>query len=150
MCAKTIADLAPPIDLAPLIDKARQARLRAYAPYSKFRVGAALAADDGGHYAGCNVENAAYPQGACAEAGAIAAMICGGGRRISALVVAANRPVPPCGGCLQKISEFAAADLPITLIGAQPGSDGDGDDPLWHHHRLGDFLPQAFTRKALS
>jgi cytidine deaminase len=106
------------IDLLPT---ALAARARAYAPYSKYRVGAALLADDGRVYAGCNVENAAYPVGTCAEAGAIAAMVAGGGRRIAAIVVVAEGPtlVAPCGACRQRIREFAADDTPVHL--ADPG-----------------------------
>jgi cytidine deaminase len=104
----------PSLDLLPA---ALAARARAYAPYSQYRVGAALLADDGRIYLGCNVENAAYPVGTCAEAGAIAAMVAGGARRIAAIVVAAEGPalVAPCGACRQRIREFAADDVPVHL-----------------------------------
>ena len=100
-----------------LIDTARQVRENAYAPYSKFKVGAALKAGSGTVYAGCNVENVAYPEGTCAEAGAIAAMIAGGDTRITELAVIADspKPVSPCGGCRQKIAEFADGDVVVTL-----------------------------------
>ena len=100
-----------------LIDTARQVRENAYAPYSKFKVGAALKAGSGTVYAGCNVENVAYPEGTCAEAGAIAAMIAGGDKRITELTVIADspKPVSPCGGCRQKIAEFADGDVVVTL-----------------------------------
>ena len=100
-----------------LIDTARQVRENAYAPYSKFKVGAALKAGSGTIYAGCNVENVAYPEGTCAEAGAIAAMIAGGDTRIAELTVIADspKPVSPCGGCRQKIAEFADGDVVVTL-----------------------------------
>ncbi|NBB97199.1 MAG: cytidine deaminase [Alphaproteobacteria bacterium] len=101
-----------------LEDAARDVRARAYVPYSKFKVGAALRAETGAVFTGCNVENVAYPEGTCAEAGAIAAMIAGGARRIAEIVVIADSPtpVPPCGGCRQKIAEFAGPDVPVTLL----------------------------------
>lgn len=101
-----------------LENAARAVRENAYAPYSGFKVGAALIDNTGAVVAGCNVENVAYPEGTCAEAGAIAAMIAGGGRRIVELVVIADSPtpVPPCGGCRQKIAEFARPDVPVTLL----------------------------------
>lgn len=104
-----------------LIEAALAARERAHAPYSGFKVGAALRAADGRIYAGCNVENAAYPEGTCAEAGAIAAMVLGGGGRIAEIVVAAvsDDPVPPCGGCRQKIAEFADPGTPVVMAGPE-------------------------------
>ena len=98
-----------------LFDAARTAFGRAYAPYSKFNVGAAILADNGRIYPGCNVENAAYPAGTCAEAGAIAAMVLGGGKRIAELVVvgAGDGLCTPCGACRQRIREFAAPETPI-------------------------------------
>ena len=92
-------------------------RARAHAPYSKFKVGAAIRTDTGAVYAGCNVENVAYPQGTCAEAGAIAAMVAAGETRITEVYVVAEapRPVPPCGGCRQKLAEFGAGDVPVTM-----------------------------------
>lgn len=101
-----------------LEDAARDVREMAYVPYSNFKVGAALRSDTGAVFVGCNVENVAYPEGTCAEAGAIAAMIAGGARRITELVVIADSPtpVPPCGGCRQKIAEFAGGDVPVTLV----------------------------------
>lgn len=100
-----------------LLDAARSVREYAYAPYSRFKVGAALRTVDGTIYKGCNVENVAYPEGTCAEAGAIAAMIAGGESQIAELAVIADSPtpVPPCGGCRQKIAEFAARDVSVTL-----------------------------------
>ena len=85
-----------------LLDAARAVRENAYAPYSRFKVGAALRATSGAVHLGCNVENVAYPEGTCAEAGAIAAMIAAGDTAIAELVVIADSPapVPPCGGCL--------------------------------------------------
>ncbi len=100
-----------------LLDEARAIHPRAYAPYSNFKVGAAIRAASGRVYVGVNVENAAYPEGTCAEAGAIAAMIAGGDTRIAEVAVIADcaEPVPPCGGCRQKLSEFAGGDCPVTM-----------------------------------
>ena len=100
-----------------LIDAAKAVRENAYAPYSKFKVGAALRAVSGTVYQGCNVENVAYPEGTCAEAGAIAAMIAGGDTEIAEIAVIADspKPVSPCGGCRQKIAEFAKGDVRVTL-----------------------------------
>ena len=98
-----------------LVAAARAARERAYAPYSHFQVGAALLDEHGRIHAGCNVENAAYPQGQCAEATAIGHLILAGGTRILAAAVAgvADQPVTPCGGCRQRLREFAGDDLPV-------------------------------------
>jgi len=98
-----------------LVTAARAARDMAYAPYSHFAVGAALLDELGRIHAGCNVENAAYPQGQCAEASAIAHLVLAGGRHILAAVVVgvADDPVTPCGGCRQRLREFAADDAPI-------------------------------------
>ena len=100
-----------------LLKPATDVRLRAYAPYSRFKVGAAIRATSGAIHVGCNVENVAYPEGTCAEAGAIAAMIAAGDTRIAEMVVIADspEPVPCCGGCRQKIAEFAAQDVKVTL-----------------------------------
>jgi cytidine deaminase len=99
------------IGLPALLDAARAAQEQAYAPYSRYSVGAALATPDGRVFAGCNVENAAYPSGTCAEAGAIAAMVAGGGREIADLVVVGDGEalITPCGNCRQRIREFANA-----------------------------------------
>lgn len=96
---------------------ARAVRENAYAPYSRFKVGAAVRAASGRVYVGCNVENVAYPEGTCAEAGAIAAMIAAGETRLTAVAVIADSPspVPPCGGCRQKLAEFGAGDVPVAL-----------------------------------
>ncbi|HAL76315.1 MAG TPA: cytidine deaminase [Rhodobacteraceae bacterium] len=92
-------------------------RENAYAPYSGFQVGVALMSSSGAIYTGVNVENAAYPEGTCAEAGAIARMIAAGDRKITAVYVVADgaEPVPPCGGCRQKLAEFSAPDVPVTM-----------------------------------
>ena len=100
-----------------LREAAAEVRLRAYAPYSQFKVGAALRATSGSVHVGCNVENVAFPEGTCAEAGAIAAMIAAGDMRIAEIHVIADSPdpVPPCGGCRQKIAEFADQSVRVTL-----------------------------------
>lgn len=121
-----------------LLQAATDVRLRAYAPYSRFKVGAALRTTTGATYVGCNVENVAYPEGTCAEAGAIAAMIAGGDGRIAEVVVIADspEPVPPCGGCRQKIAEFADADVLVTLCTT---------DGKQRSLTVGDLLPGVFT-----
>ncbi|MEM7615969.1 MAG: cytidine deaminase [Pseudomonadota bacterium] len=100
-----------------LFDEACRARANAHAPYSNFKVGAAVRSESGEVFVGCNVENVAYPEGTCAEAGAIAAMIAAGQTRIAEVLVVADSQVPvtPCGGCRQKLAEFAGAQVPITL-----------------------------------
>jgi cytidine deaminase len=104
-----------------LFEAARAVRERAHAPYSRFRVGAALVDEAGRLHAGCNVENAAYPVGNCAEAGAISAMIAGGGTRIAAILVLGDGPMPvtPCGACRQRIREFARPDTPVLAADPQ-------------------------------
>jgi cytidine deaminase len=102
-----------------LFDRALEARANAYVPYSGFRVGAAIRCPDGSVHAGCNVENVAYPEGTCAEAGAIAAMVVAGRTEIAEVVVVADSPEPvsPCGGCRQKLAEFARPETPVVLAG---------------------------------
>lgn len=92
-------------------------RENAHAPYSKFKVGAAIRTATGKIYVGCNVENVAYPEGTCAEAGAIAAMVAAGENDLAEVYVVAgsDMPVTPCGGCRQKLAEFGAGDLPVTM-----------------------------------
>lgn len=101
----------------PLEDAARAVRENAYAPYSQFKVGAALKTASGSVFSGCNVENVAYPEGTCAEAGAIAAMIAAGESEIAEVYVIADstEPVSPCGGCRQKLAEFSKGDVPVTM-----------------------------------
>lgn len=96
---------------------AQSVREMAYAPYSKFRVGAAIRATSGVIYTGCNVENVAYPEGTCAEAGAIAAMVAAGDTKINEVLVIADSPVPvsPCGGCRQKLAEFSDGEMVVTM-----------------------------------
>ena len=100
-----------------LKDIARSVWSNAYAPYSKFKVGVAIKTINGSIFSGVNVENAAYPEGTCAEAAAIAAMCATGQREIAEVYVIAdcNEPVPPCGGCRQKLAEFSKPDVPVTM-----------------------------------
>lgn len=112
--------MAATAELPQLIEAARAARENAHAPYSNFKVGAAILGESGRIFAGCNVENAAYPQGQCAESSAIGAMVTAGDRRIRAIVVmggeaGAEEICTPCGGCRQRIREFASPDTPIHI-----------------------------------
>lgn len=123
--------------LQALVDAARVVRAHAHAPYSKFQVGAAVLDEQGRIHAGCNVENAAYPQGWCAETSALAHLVAAGGRRVLALAVVgvADDPVTPCGGCRQKLREFAADDCPVWVADLQ-------DVRL--QTTLGTLLPHSF------
>ena len=125
--------------MAQLIDAARAARERAYAPYSKFAVGAALLDEHGRVHAGCNIENAAYPQGQCAEASALAHLVLAGGTRVLAAVVVgvADAPVTPCGGCRQKLREFADDDTPVWAADLQA---------VRGRYTLGELLPASSAR----
>src|SRR3954466_8378380 len=120
-----------------MIDLARLMMSRAYAPYSHFHVGAVVRGNSGKLYGGCNVENAAYPQGLCAEASAIAAMVAAGQKRILECVVVGPGPevITPCGGCRQKLREFAGDDLPVHLC---------GPDGLHRTVTLGQLFPMSF------
>ena len=120
-----------------LLHLARRMMLHAHAPYSKFHVGAAVRGEDGSIHGGCNVENVAYPQGLCAEAGAIAALVAAGQKRVLECVVIGPGPevITPCGGCRQKLREFASDDLPIHLC---------GPDGLHRTVTLGQLLPMSF------
>ena len=104
-----------------LFAEARAAQARGYAPYSRFKVGAALRTPSGAIYAGCNVENAAYPEGACAEANAIGAMVAAGERRIVDILVFGDGEAlcAPCGGCRQRIREFADANTRVHVAGPE-------------------------------
>jgi homotetrameric cytidine deaminase len=119
-----------------LVDLARSAMARAYAPYSHFQVGVALRDEVGALHAGANVENSSYPQGACAEASAIGALVAAGGRQIrEAVVMADTELIVPCGGCCQRLSEFAASETPIHLA---------GPEGIRRTVTLGELLPLAF------
>jgi cytidine deaminase len=104
-----------------LFAAAKAAQAQAYAPYSRFKVGAAVLTPSGAVFSGCNVENAAYPQGACAEAGAIGAMALAGERRIAEILVVGDGEglCTPCGGCRQRIREFADASTRVHVAGPQ-------------------------------
>ena len=100
-----------------LFNLASSAAANAYAPYSQFKVGAAILSSSGNFYSGCNVENISYPVGTCAEAGAIAAMLNGGDNKIAEILIYADSKalISPCGACRQRIAEFASADTKIHL-----------------------------------
>lgn len=123
--------------LVALFDAALLAQARAYAPYSRFRVGAALLDDKGCIHAGCNVENAAYPVGSCAETGAISAMVAGGGTRIMAILILGDGGalVTPCGACRQRIREFGRGNTSIHI------ADTTG---LRARFTLDELLPASF------
>jgi cytidine deaminase len=129
--------------LEELFAAAKAAQATAYAPYSRFKVGAAIATPDGRIFIGCNVENAAYPVGTCAEAGAIAAMLAGGERRIDAIVVLGEGEnlCTPCGGCRQRIREFAAFDTPVHVA---------GPEGVRRSFALDELLPYSFGPDNLS
>ena len=122
-------------------ERAFAAMERAYAPYSKFRVGAALLSSDGSVTEGCNVENAAFPSGMCAERGAVASAVARGNRSFTAVLIAteADAPTPPCGMCRQVLEEFAPQMLVISAT-------RDGREARW---KLDELLPQAFTPHSL-
>ena len=120
-----------------LVHAAIAARANAYAPYSHHLVGAAVLDENGAVHVGCNVENAAYPEGTCAEAAAISAMVITGGRRIMAIAVAGPGPhlCTPCGGCRQKIREFADSSTPVLVC---------GPDGLESEFTVDGLLPASF------
>jgi homotetrameric cytidine deaminase len=126
-----------------LLAMARAAATRAYAPYSDFPVGAAVRTEDGRRYAGANVENSAYPQGQCAEASALGAMVAGGGGRVVEVVVAApsEQECPPCGGCRQRLREFTPDDAPIHLADMER---------VRRTTSLGELLPLSFGPEHLA
>lgn len=128
-----------------LLRAASDARGKAYAPYSGFPVGAAVLSEGGTVYAGCNVENASYPVGTCAEAGAIAAMVAAGERRLSAvLILGGDDPggLAPCGACRQRILEFAAPGAVVHCAGPRGvGRTIAVADLLPHAFAAGDLRP---------
>jgi cytidine deaminase len=126
-----------------LLRAALTARDHAHAPYSGFKVGAALRASDGTIHAGCNVENAAFPQGQCAEATAIGVMVAAGAVRIAEILVVADGPetVSPCGGCRQRLVEFADPATPVHLA---------GPEGVRATVTLGELLPRAFGWRQVS
>lgn len=126
-----------------LFEAAKSVRENAHAPYSRFKVGAALRSSYGHIFTGCNVENVAYPEGTCAEAGAIAAMVAAGHSEIQELWVIADSPNPvtPCGGCRQKIAEFAGEEVEVVMAGL-------AGERL--RMRISDLLPGAFATTHLA
>jgi cytidine deaminase len=127
-----------------LIAAAKSARLKAYAPYSKFLVGAAVRDERGQIHGGCNIENAAYPQGWCAETSAIAAMVLSGGKAIAEMAVIGTGDLlcTPCGGCRQKIREFAKGNMKIHMCGE--------DGKLKQTFTLDELLPSSFGPENLA
>jgi cytidine deaminase len=123
-----------------LFDRAKQARARAYAPYSRFPVGAAVRAASGAVFSGANVENAAYPLGVCAETAAIAAMVAGGEREIREILVLGPKRIAPCGACRQRIREFANGAVLVYLA---------DDSGTCSRYALAELLPHAFGPEAL-
>lgn len=129
--------------LADLFEAARAVREKAHAPYSRFKVGAAIRGRSGRIYPGCNVENAAYPVGACAEGGAISAMVAAGETAIAEILVLgwtdAHPDAPglttPCGGCRQRIREFATPSTPIHVA---------GPEGIRRSFTLDELLPESF------
>lgn len=126
-----------------LIAAALEARQRAYAPYSEFKVGAALRDETGRIHQGCNVENAAYPEGVCAEAAALAAMALSGARRCVEMAILAEGDLllTPCGGCRQKLREFGGDEMRILSC--------DGSGEVRRVFLLGELLPFAFGPEQL-
>ena len=127
-------------DLNSLRDAAEAVRRHAYARYSGFHVGAALVDEHGQVHVGANVENAAYPLGSCAEANAIGAMVSAGGRHIKTILVVGGREqleaCTPCGGCRQRIAEFADQDTDIVML------DQSGE---LIHFSIDTLLPASFS-----
>ena len=123
-----------------LVEAARAARVHAHAPYSRYRVGAAVQAEDGRIFAGCNVENASYGLTICAERAAVFKAVSEGARRIVGVAVAASRsPDPaPCGACRQVLAEFADAQTPVWIVPTRRGAAP-------RRVRLGRLLPMAFA-----
>ncbi|OLP52632.1 cytidine deaminase [Rhizobium rhizosphaerae] len=121
-----------------LFSAARAAMAKAHAPYSKFPVGAAILAEDGATYAGANIENLSFPEGWCAETTAISHMVMGGGKRIKAVAVVAEKLAlcPPCGGCRQRLAEFSGPDTLVFLC------DEAG---VQKRMRMDELLPHAFA-----
>ncbi len=128
-----------PVDHEQLIEAAKKARQNAYAPYSNYFVGAAIVDDRGGIYTGCNVENAAYPEGNCAEANAIGAMVTAGGKKISVIAAVGGGDAlefcTPCGGCRQSILEFSDENTRIILI---------NEEGEIQKYSIDELLPLAF------
>lgn len=130
-----------------LLEAAVAAQSNAHCPYSNYPVGAAVRVASGATFSGCNVENAAYPNGTCAEAGAIAAMVLAGERDIVEVVTVTGGDVPgtPCGGCRQRIREFARPDAVIVATTNVGGLDPDASIRT----TMADLLPDSFGPERL-
>jgi cytidine deaminase len=139
--SRGVGDVVAAADLDALIEEARDARSRAYAPYSNFMVGAALVTDDGKHFSGANVENASYGLAICAERVAATTAVAAGARRIEAVAVTGSSPAPtpPCGACRQFLYEF---NPEMTIV----SEGGDGQRKEW---RLSELLLDGFGPKDL-
>ena len=126
-------------NISVLLKEAKSAASRAYAPYSKFKVGCAVLSSSGKIYSGCNVENISYPVGTCAEAGALAAMINGGDNKIKEVLLYAESKhlISPCGACRQRIAEFAEEDALVHM------TDATGEVKSMS---IGDLLPMGFKK----
>lgn len=125
-----------------LFEAARDAMAHAHAPYSKFPVGAAILTEDGRVHSGCNIEIASYPEGWCAETSALSHYVMAGGGRITDIAVIAQKMagVTPCGGCRQRLAEFAGPDTRLHLC------DNDG---VTETMRFGDIFPRGFDGETL-
>ena len=138
----SVAKTQAPVDNDKLIEQAKKVRERAHAAYSGFFVGAALLDEHGELHVGCNVENASFPEGSCAEANAIGAMVASGGRKIMTIAVVGGKDefedCAPCGGCRQRIREFSSDETRIIVM----GSDGN-----FVEHSIDELLPKSFQLK---
>lgn len=125
-----------------MLDRAREVRRHAYAPYSKFYVGACLRAEDDSLFVGCNIENASYSLALCAEASALASLISAGKRKVKEVAIVGSADFcPPCGSCLQRLIEFADADTPVHI--------GSPDGKIEKSFTLKQFMPLPFTSSTL-
>ena len=128
----------PPSDqFALMFDRAKAARQAAYVPYSQFPVGVCFLSAEGNYFDGCNVENAAYPVGHCAEVSAIGTMITAGDRRIAEIVIVGGGALcTPCGACRQRLAEFAAPEVAVHVC---------GPEGLRRTLMVGELLPAGFV-----
>jgi len=128
------------VDDKALLEKAKAVRERAHAPYSNYYVGVAVLDENGQIHTGCNVENASYPEGICAEANAIGSMVAAGGTRIVRIAAVGGvqtlEACTPCGGCRQRILEFSDGTTQIILL---------GENGQLRRYTIGDLLPASFT-----
>ncbi len=129
------------MNLRKLVNAARQARKRAYAPYSRYQVGAAVLAKSGKVYTGCNVENAVYPSGLCAERVAIFKAVSEGERALTAMAVVTKNGGSPCGACRQVLAEFARGDATVVIASAR--------GEAYQMFTLAELLPERFGAEKL-